>query len=386
MIKVRCSIKTILRTDNMRRDGKASIDYRVILNGVMIKLPSGKFIEPIYWDKVHFTVGKNHPLCKELNTLLSIRMDEFNKFLIKQEILDKEINKEVVKDFFSGRVHMSFYEFWEQQLKSWKSVKREGTLKCYRSTLNSLKEFRSTVYFNDLNLQFVEDLNNYLKGTRKNSDGGAASTHKWTKCMVKAAIKKGYIEKNPYDDFKVKQSDYEREFLTIEEVKKLMDVELIGKNQSLDKVRDIFIFACYTGLRYSDIEGLKWENVEENSIKVKMMKTDRYITVPLISQSKIILNKYKPLTAETLSDKVFHTITNQKTNTALKRLMKVAKITKSISFHCARHTFACIHVNAGTHMLNLKSLLGHSSIQQTEIYAKSQDKDLVTAMNNLSRM
>lgn len=66
--------------------------------------------------------------------------------------------------------------------------------------------------------------------------------------------------------------------------------------------------------------------------------------------------------------------------------MKVSGITKSISFHCARHTFASIHVNAGTHMMNLKNLLGHSSIQQTEIYAKSQQKDLVAAMDHLSTL
>lgn len=386
MVKVRYSIKPILRTDNIRKDGKASIDYRVILNGVMIKLPSGKFLEPIYWDKEHFIVAKNYSFQKELNTLLSIRIDEFNKFMIKQEILGKEINRELVKNFFSGRVHMSFYEFWEDQLKSWKSTKRQGTLKCYRSTLNALKEFRSVVYFNDLNLQFIEDLNNNLKNTRKNSDGGAASTHKWTKCMIKAAIKKGFIEKNPYEDFKVKQSDSEREFLTIEEVKQLIEIELVGKNKKLDKVRDVFVFACYTGLRYSDIEALRWVNVEENSIKVKMMKTDKYISVPLISQSKIILKKYKPVTEYDPADQVFRTITNQQTNQYLKKLMKVSGITKSISFHCARHTFASIHVNAGTHMMNLKNLLGHSSIQQTEIYAKSQQKDLVSAMEHLSTL
>lgn len=386
MIKVRYSIRPLLRSENVRKDGKCPIHYRIILNNLLIKCPSGKYLEEKFWDNEKREVTKIHPLFNELNTLFSIRMDEFHKYLLKHEILGTEINRELIKRFFSGKVHLTFYQFWEQQLNSWKSVKRHGTLKCYRSTLNALKEFRSVVHFNEINLQFIEDLNNYLKNTRKNSDGGAASTHKWTKSMIKSAIKKGYMEKNPYDDFKVKQSDSEREFLILEEVKKLMEIELTGENQKLDKVRDAFIFACYTGLRYSDIEALTWENVEEELIKVKMMKTDKHVIIPLIPQTKLLLSKYKPTVEFNSTDKVFTTITNQQTNQYLKMLMKVAGISKSISFHCARHTFASIHVNAGTHMMNLKNLLGHSSIKQTEIYAKSQQKDLVKAMDHLSTL
>ena len=386
MGNIRYSICPILRNDNIRKDGKAPINYRIILNAVMIKIPTGKFIEQTFWDKTTKKVLKQHPLANELNSIIAIRMEEFNKFMLKQEILGKEINRELIKSFFNGQININFYQFWEQQIKAWSSFKKAGTLKSYRSCLNSLKEFKSVVYFNDLNLQFIEELNSYFKNTRKNSDGGAASSHKWTNSMIKCAIKKGYLEKNPYSDFIVKHSNVEREHLTIEEVKLLTQLDFATKNQSLDKIRDVFVFACYTGLRYSDIEGLCWENIGEDSIRLRMVKTDKDVQIPLIPQSKKIIEKYKQLDTIEPLGKVFRTITNQKTNTSLKRLMTVAGIDKSISFHCARHTFACIHVNAGTHMLNLKNLLGHSSIQQTEIYAKSQTEDLVKAMNNLSML
>jgi len=178
------------------------------------------------------------------------------------------------------------------------------------------------------------------------------------------------MEKNPYSDFTIKSQEGKRMFLTSDEVKKIMELKITPDKQYLDKIRDTFLFSCFCGLRFSDMESLTWNHITEEAICIRMKKTNKEVTIPLIPQTKKLLDKYKPNQYQLKGEKIFPTISNQKTNDYLKEVGKLAGIKKTITTHIGRHTFATMHISAGTHMLNLRDLLGHHDIAMTEIYAK----------------
>ena len=383
-MKVRYSIKNDLRDDKIKLNGNAPIYFQVILNSVLIKIPSGKEIHPKYWDWDNSRVIRSFPLASEMNQYFAHKIEAFKRFMLKEEILDRKINRETIKDYFNNRADITFYKFWEEQMKAWEGTKAPSTIVYYRVVLKALRTYRANLNFSDIDVRFVEGFEKYLRIVRKNTNGGILNKHKCLKAMIRAALRKGYVVDNPYIHFSLKSQEGKRLFLTSDEIRKIISLKFTGKNQYLDKVRDTFVFACYSGLRFSDVESLTWSHITKDSICISMQKTSKEVSIALIPQTKAILSKYRPKEKDLNGVKVFPVISNQKTNDYLKLIVGMAGINKQISFHCARHSFATNHISAGTHMLNLRDLLGHNDIKMTEIYAKSVRKDLVASMNKFS--
>jgi len=154
--------------------------------------------------------------------------------------------------------------------------------------------------------------------------------------------------------------------------------EFTGQN----KARDFFLFSCYTGLRFSDLTAMTYENIKDGCLTFTMQKTNKELSMPLMEKAKRIIAKY-----ENHPDRHANTLlplsNNKRTNINLKEIAAKCKINKPITFHIARHTFASTHVFIGTHLIILKELMGHSSIEQTEIYAKPNTTQIVDCMQKL---
>jgi len=381
------SIKPILRTDKAAKEnGKHAIYFLIRLNKTLIKIPTGKELEQKHWDR-KTNKAKGGDLKQLLNTFLEKKVSAFNEFVLTQENLGKEINRNSIKGFFCKKVErQTFYQFWDDQVSLWHKIKRESTIMSYNYTIQILKQFSPDLNYDDLTLDFLERFDNFLRTVRNNSDGGVFGRHKCLKAMIKIAIRKGLMQKNPYADFKIRSADGKRMFLELEEVKKLMGLYFSEEEVALRAVCEMFLFACFTGLRYSDIIQLKWSNIDlsKRTLAIDMMKTSKLIILPLIEPAMKILNQRKAQTDE-LTPEVFAPICNQYLNRMLKKLMAKAEIKKQITFHCARHTFACNQIESLTHMLVLKDLLGHSNVAQTEIYAKTLNIQMITAMKQLEK-
>jgi integrase/recombinase XerD len=352
----------------------------------MIKIPTGKEVPPEHWDEQNGKIRKTFHLSTEINVAIRSRMEEFQRFMLKQEATGKPISKDTVKDFFNNRTNLTFYQFWEQQVSLWKTQKKHNTIRGYNAVLNVLKEFRSTLQFNEINLHLIEQFDVYLREERKITINGAFGNHKCFKAIIRASIKKGYLEKDPYADFRIRSEDSKRVFLIAEELRILTTLQIEQQKipGHLEKTRDAFLFSCYSGIRFSDMEDLKWNNISGHSISLMMNKTGKEVNIALIPQTRAILDKYLGVSGESPENRVFEMVMNQKSNKSLKKLTKLAGIDKNITFHCARHTFASLLLSCNTNILNIKDLLGHSSVSQTEIYAKSIKKDLSEAMNRIA--
>jgi integrase len=375
------SVRAILRDDKpVKVNGTHSIHYLVGYDGYQVKLPSGYEVHSKYWNEEDGRVKKaTVTYAGELNSSLGKRMDEFRSFMLQQHILGHPVTKEEIKAFFGRKESTEcFHAFAQAQVEGWKHTKRKGTLDNYRYTLNVLKRFRSTLRFSHLDLSFIEAFDQYLRETRGNTASGLFNRHKSLKSLINAGIKKGLVRDNPYRLFRFKNPPSRLDFLTLEEVASLENTSLLPEEGGLVRARDFFLLSCYTGIRFSDLRALKPTNLRDGSLTFTMQKTNKAIAVPLIEKATGLLVKYASSSASL--DRLLPMHTNRRTNAYLKEVFLRAGITRPVSFHLARHTFASLHVDLGTHMVLIKDLMGHSSIEQTEIYSKGSRDSIVRSM------
>ncbi|MBQ6179607.1 MAG: site-specific integrase [Bacteroidales bacterium] len=205
--------------------------------------------------------------------------------------------------------------------------------------------------------------------------------------MDKAVIE-GLIPNNPFRALEAKEKpkikNARREFLTVEELK-----TLISTPCRYDIVKKAFLFSCFTGLRYSDMKSLLWSEVHTAAdgktlyIEHRQVKTKKTVTIPLSDEAL----RWMPKQQEGV-DQVFHElkISTGTVEDVLKEWMKDCKIDKHITYHCSRHTAATTLLTLGANLYVVSKLMGHSSIQMTEVYAKIVDQKKVETMNLVNNL
>ena len=259
-----------------------------------------------------------------------------------------------------------------------RGVLSNGTYKHYKSCCKNLKEFilnqynKKDITLDKVDLRFIEAFDSFLvkRNLCRNTING--NYHKKLKTTLSGATKQDLIEKNPYENFKLKQESTKRDFLTEEELLNLQKYNF-KSNPSLDKVRDLFIFSCYTGLRFSDAQDLRFNDVQVSSgtsfIYRKQNKTNEVVLIPLNNITIQIIEKYDNEERK-IRGKLLPQISNQKLNTYIKTVGDLAGINKKLTHHVARHTCATILLNNGVSMSVVQNILGHENIRTTQIYAK----------------
>lgn len=208
-------------------------------------------------------------------------------------------------------------------------------------------------------------------------------------CLNRAE-RDGLILRNPCNILdrrdKLKKGESTRCYLTLEELKKIMDLKLDYKNN----IREAFIFCCFTGLRYSDVQKLTWGEIKAGPdgtlrIETKMKKTKQDIFIPLSANAC----KWLPERGKAEDDaKVFPGLPQASSETSfmMRHLEKKTGLNKHLSFHVSRHTFATLTLNYGADLYTVSKLLGHASVQTTQIYAKIVDESKRKAVNLIPEM
>ena len=273
--------------------------------------------------------------------------------------------------------------FTEQMIKRKQS---EGNYGNWDSTLKHLIKFAGTkVSFREIDQSFCENFNNYLKNTTKKSTGQPLSSssissyfNKFRACL-KEAVKKKIILSNPATDIRnPKVIEKEREHLTIDELKAIVKAEC-----RYEVLKRAFIFSCLTGLRWGDIKNLKWSEVQNTSygwrITFHQQKTKGLQYLDMSEQARGYLGEQRNPDEEIFIGLKY----SDYMNVALLQWVLRAGITKHITFHCARHTFAVLQLTLGTELFTLQKLLGHSEIRTTQVYAKIIDEKKREAVNKI---
>jgi integrase len=246
------------------------------------------------------------------------------------------------------------------------------------SAYNYLETFtKGNLKFADLNEKFCNEFKEYLLTTKSNksskvtlAQNSAVSYFNKLKATMKQAYKDGYLQSDLNAKIQpIKQAETQRNFLTIEELNRLVKTEC--NNPLLKRAA---IFSALTGLRFSDIKNLIWgelEYIEGNGyfIQFKQQKTKGVEMMPISEQAFTLLGERKETTGQVFKGLIYSAYLNVQ----LKQWILRAGITKDITFHCFRHTFATLQLSKGTDIYTVSKMLGHRELKTTQIYAKIID-------------
>lgn len=239
--------------------------------------------------------------------------------------------------------------------------------------LNTLRGYMPDITLGEINKEFFNGYMRYLLTdyrTYKDTKPAKGTVGNYIRCITTAlnvAVEEGILPHNPGDFFnhaQLRDDTPKREFLTVDEVKRLIDTPC-----RRPEIKNAFLFACFCGLRVGDIRGLKWKNVivdgEHMRVEIVQFKTKRPLYLPLNKQARRWMPERGDASAE---DPVFPTI--PKWMEALEQWVKAAGISKHVTFHVSRHTFATLALTMGADLYTTSKLLGHTNVQTTQIYAK----------------
>lgn len=373
----------------LKKNGTAPVHIRAYQDGKCKLFATGVFLTPYQWSKKWSKVI-DHPNTLQYNAEFRRQLDEIEAFTLEWIKVHGSITLNQLEYYFKYEDVKSFTAFWKAEMEEEERLHKR-TIRNHRYAYNLWIVFKKDVQFSELNYNLINDFDNFLY-KKKLHVNTIYSHHKQVKRYINLAIKKGVLksDKNPYVHFTAKSKPSERTVLTELEVQRIEELSFEEDLFYMELIRDMFLFACYTGLRYSDLRALSFENVERDAegfvLKIIAQKTDKKLTLPLYKlhnkKPEQIIEKYL-VKGHKHSDLIFHKYCNQYYNRALKKIAKMAGIHKSVTSHVARHTFAT-HLASKIPIHILKSMLQHSKIETTMVYLHLSNKMVSDALDGVS--
>ena len=320
-----------------------------------------------------------------IHTHLTSNEEYYDSKIIKNIFLGNELRKHfVIKEF----------DIHNEKIKVLANENKEysiGTYKRFKTARNHLNDFirykgSNDLVFGAITSEWIHDYEYFLKTQKNISHNTSLRYIKLFKKIFGIALRNGWVKKDPFTSFKIRFQTVNREHLSLSEIKTIKEKEL--HTERLDQVRDVFLFCCLTGFRYSDVKELTKHDIHINtdgtkSIIKKIKKTKGTVRIPLIKTALEIINKYEDDFYCKVKGLLLPVVSNQNTNAYLKEIATLCGIEKNLTFHIARHTFATVFLELGISMESVKAMLGHSDITTTQIYGKITDKKLMEEMDNL---
>jgi site-specific recombinase XerD len=309
---------------------------------------------------------------KDKNLIINNCKSRINDIFVRYRLRFSELTPELLqREYDNYTSNFMFYDYAMTKLSDRKLDLSNGTFRRHKAGLNKIKAFLPCLRLNDITETTVIELIRWCKVRRKNKASSVQVTIKLLKQYFYAAKKDGLASGNPFENIRLRANITVREYLSPEELQ--ICIKLYRSHTlpgPLQNVLRYFLFSCFTGLRYSDVQAFSHSNIVGSTIVVQMIKTKnetgKTVKIPITKG----VNELIKDAGHHAGNQVFRVISDQKTNKFLKEIMAVAGIAKHISYHCARHTFATnFLISNGEKIATLQELLGHSKIEQTRIYA-----------------
>jgi len=399
------------------------IRMRVIFASHRIEFTTGYRIDAAKWDADKQRV-KNGCTNKLKQSASDINTDLLRYYTIMQEVFKEYEVKDImptpqeIKEAFNNKVNPTeepqeiqkgFWEIFNEFVSECGKQNNwtDSTYEKFAAVKNHIKEFKTEPTF----VYFDEDgLNNYVDFLRKTKDMRNSTIGKqlgFLKWFIRWAFKKGYHQNIAFETFKPKLKNTPKKviFLTWDELNKLKAYNIPQNKQYLERVRDVFLFCCFTGLRYSDVYNLRTSDVKADHIEITTVKTADSLVIELNNHSKAILEKYKDVHFE--GNKMLPVISNQKMNDYLKELGELAEINEPIretyykgnqridevtpkyallGTHAGRRTFICNALALGIPAQVVMKWTGHSDYKAMKPYIDIADDIKANAMSRFNQL
>lgn len=299
-----------------------------------------------------------------MNALIQIQVED--KYYIKRVgNIEKLIDSPQI---IQTRNTRSFPDWMRNQIIKQRLSK--GTIVNHQNTLDILVRFRNDFTFSDINLTFIKDFETYLRDLRY-SVNTIAKFMKIFKRYLNEAMDNDIISSNPFHKYRIHQEEGHKNAITERELRKMENCADGLEGDEREAVRG-FLFGIYTGLRYSDIQQVRRQDIKtinrEKWLVLRMRKTGREVRVPI---GKMFKGKALDLVSEVKAGRLFHLPGNARSNILIRRIAKRIGIRKHLSFHCSRVSCATIMLARGGNLQIIGNILGHKSVKTTEVYAKT---------------
>ena len=427
--------KIIFALESRKKDGvpiveNVPIRMRVNFASQRIEFTTGYRIDVAKWDgdKQRVKNGCTNKLkqsASEINAALLGYYTELQEIFKRFEVAEIMPSPAEVKETFNNRhgqnektelastdtsnVPSNFYEAFDDFVRvcgrqnDW----THSTFEKFAAVKNHLKNFRSELSFEFFNEEGLTEYVQYLREVREMRNSTIGKQLSFLKWFLRWSFKQGMHSNNAYDTFKPKLKDTQKKiiFLTWEELNKLREFKIPPTKQALARVRDVFLFQCFTGLRYSDVFNLRRSDIKGDHIEVTTVKTSDSLIIELNDHSKAILEKYKDVEFE--NDKALPVITNQKMNDYLKELAELAEINEPVrqtyykgneridevtpkyallGTHAGRRTFICNALALGIPPQVVMKWTGHSDYKAMKPYIDIADDIKASAMSKFNQL
>jgi len=383
---------------------KLTIYARITVDGRRAEISLKRYVGVNVWDVSKGRVIGTTQKARKLNSYLDevyVQLMDAHKQLLQE---GKMITAQAIKARYLGQddQHKTLKELVTYHNTNMTSILKYGTMKNYYSTERYIHKFlrdkfkTPDIYLRQLNYRFIVDFEQYIlnyhpeKARQTCSNNGAMKHLERLMKMTNLAVKLEWLEKDPFRNFKLNFQKHDRSYLSERELDLI--AETTFKGAGYEKVRNVFLFSCYTGLSYIDVKELLQEQlllgIDGNYwLHTKRAKTDEIVKIPLLPKAKTIIEKYTDEMKQHPDGKLLPVFSNQKMNSYLKVITNACGIHKNITFHSARHTFATtVTLSNGVPIETVSKMLGHAKLTTTQIYARVLEKKVGEDMQNLMNL
>ena len=423
----------IFTLESRKKDGvliteNVPIRMRVNFASKRIEFTTGYRIDSAKWDadKQRVKNGCSNKLkqsASEINASLLEYYTEIQSIFKRFEVEDVMPTPEQIKEAFNAlhkpvseepkpkkeALPCDFFQVFDDFVEDCGRQNNwtDSTYEKFAAVKNHLTNFREGLTFEFFDERGLNDYVGYLRDVKEMRNTTIGKQLSFLKWFLRWAFKKGVHQNNAYDSYKPKLKSTQKKiiFLTWDELNRLREFEIPANKQALERVRDVFLFQCFTGLRYSDVFNLRRSDIKGDHIEVTTVKTSDSLIIELNNHSKAILDKYKDVAFE--DDKVLPVITNQKMNDYLKELAEMAGIDEPVrqtyyrgneriddvtpkyallGTHAGRRTFICNALALGIPPQVVMKWTGHSDYKAMKPYIDIADDIKANAMSKFNQL
>ena len=388
-MKTNFSLLFYMKKQKNYQSGPAAIYIRITVNGKRSEVTTGRLCEPERWNIHSGRANGTKQEIKAFNAYLDDLQQKIYEAHRQLTETDGIISAESIRDKFLGKaekLHLLIDIFAEHNRKMQTLIGKEyskGTLTCFQTSLKHTKDFLKWKYnlldidVKQIDYSFVSEYDYFLRCERKCANNSAVKNMKNFGKIVRICIANKWLNTNPFLNYKRIMKRVDRVYLTSEELQGIVDKNFA--TDRLSQVRDIFLFCCFSGLAYIDVQKLRRGDIVkgidgENWISIKRQKTDTPSRIPLLPIPIQLIQKYLDHPHCESTGRLLPVLSNQKMNAYLKEIADLCGINKPITFHIARHTFATtVTLLNGVPIESVSKMLGHTNLRITQHYAKILD-------------
>ena len=385
-----------IRRDKTNKRGEAPVFMRLTINGERADASIKRFIEPHAWNSAKGKANEKSRGGKDLNLYLDAISANILRIQRDLELDKKEVSAQIILNRYLGKEQsdrhtlMEVFRAHNEKCRALSGISlAPATVIRYETTLRLTEEFlqknykKEDCYLDEVTNQFIEDFEFFLKTVRRCCHNTTTKYLQNFKKIIRIALAKGWMKKDPFAQVHFHFEPVEREFLEKQELKVLLNKEITITR--LSQVRDIFCFCCLTGLAFTDVQQLKAEHLVADIhgkiwIRKARQKTKNMCNIPLLDEAQKIIDRYRDHPYCQTHGVLLPVCSNQKMNSYLKELADICGIPKNLSTHCARHTFATLTLASGATIDNVAKMLGHANVNMTRRYAKVLDSSIMRDM------